>query len=113
MLVLSVIPFVGTGTVLLPAGIIKIATGDVWQGVLIILISVFVVSLIDNLLRPRIIGGKAGMHDLLAFFSTIGGILTFGAAGLVVGPLIAAVFLTMVEIYRIEFHSSISASERG
>lgn len=111
MLVLSVIPFVGTGTVLVPAGIIKMITGDIWQGLLIILISVFIISLVDNVLRPRIIGRDSGMHDLLVFFSIIGGIYTFGPAGLVIGPLIAAVFLTMVAIYKIEYKSRIDASE--
>jgi len=112
-LVLSVIPFVGTGAILVPVGIIRIITGDASQGILIIMISVFFISLIDNVLRPRIIGYHAGMHDLLVFFSIIGGIYTFGPAGLVIGPLIAAVFLTMVEIYQIEFQSRIDASEKN
>lgn len=111
-LVLSVIPFVGTGAILVPAGIIKIVMGDIGQGVMIILISVCFISLIDNVLRPRVIGQNAGMHDLLVFFSIIGGIFTFGPGGLVIGPLLAAVFLSMVEIYKIEFQSSIAASDK-
>lgn len=103
MLVLSVIPFVGTGFVLVPAGIIKIVHGDVAQGVLIIIISVFLISLIDNILRPRIVGQHAGMHNLLVFLSMIGGSLSLGPAGLMVGPLLAAVFLTILDIYRAEF----------
>lgn len=107
MLVLSVIPFVGTGAVLIPAGIVKIIMGDTAQGIMIILISIFFISLIDNILRPRIIGQHAGMHDLLVFFSIIGGIFTFGPAGLIIGPLVAAIFLTMIEIYQVEFQSQI------
>ncbi|MFH0806832.1 MAG: AI-2E family transporter [Elusimicrobiota bacterium] len=107
LLILSVIPFIGTGAVLVPAGIIKIVNGDVWQGVLIIIISVFFISVIDNILRPRIVGRHAGMHDLLVFFSMIGGIVSFGPAGLLIGPLIAAIFLSILEIYKIEFQHQI------
>lgn len=103
MLVLAVIPFVGTGFVLVPVGIIKIVHGDIAQGVLIIIISIFLISLIDNILRPRIVGRHAGMHNLLVFLSMIGGSLSLGPAGLMVGPLLAAVFLTILDIYRAEF----------
>ena len=109
MLVFSVVPFVGTGVVLVPAGIIKIMNGHFAEGVAIIIISVFFISMIDNVLRPKIVGQHAGMHNLLVFFSMIGGILSFGPAGLVVGPLIAAIFLTILEIYRIEFQSQIES----
>jgi predicted PurR-regulated permease PerM len=110
MLVLSFIPFVGTAPVLIPTGIIKIVTGSPVQGICIILISVFFISMIDNVLRPRVVGGNAGMHDLLVFFSMIGGIFTFGPAGLVIGPLLAAVFLSILEIYKIEFQPHIDQS---
>ena len=103
MLVLSVIPFLGTGSVLIPAGIIQILYGKTWQGVTIIIISIFFISLIDNVLRPRIVGRHAGMHDLLVFLSIIGGIFSFGPSGFIIGPLIAAVFLTILKIYKIEF----------
>jgi predicted PurR-regulated permease PerM len=112
MLILSVIPFAGTGIVLIPSGIIKIMAGDVWQGIAIICISVGFISMIDNVLRPRIIGQRAGMHDLLVFFSIIGGIFTFGPAGFIIGPLFAAVFLTILEIYKIEFQSEIEVSKK-
>ncbi|MFH0948293.1 MAG: AI-2E family transporter [Elusimicrobiota bacterium] len=110
ILIFSAIPFVGTGAVLIPAGIIKIISGDIGQGIAIMIISVFFISLIDNVLRPRIIGQSAGMHDLLVFFSIIGGIVSFGPAGLIIGPLIAAIFLTILEIYKIEFRSQIEHS---
>ncbi|OGS22172.1 MAG: hypothetical protein A3J83_03710, partial [Elusimicrobia bacterium RIFOXYA2_FULL_40_6] len=65
MMILAVIPFVGTGVVLVPAGIIKIISGDILQGIAMIIISMFFISVIDNFLRPRIVGQHAGMHDLL------------------------------------------------
>jgi predicted PurR-regulated permease PerM len=107
MLVFALIPFVGTGAVLVPAGIIRIVTGDVWQGITIILISVLLISTIDNVLRPRLVGHQARMHDLLVFFSTLGGISVFGPTGFIMGPLIAAIFLTVLDIFSIEFQEHI------
>ncbi|OGS21723.1 MAG: hypothetical protein A2252_11580 [Elusimicrobia bacterium RIFOXYA2_FULL_39_19] len=103
MFVFAVIPFVGIGAVLVPTGIIKIISGDLVQGIAIISISIFFISLIDNVLRPRIVGYHAGMHDLLVFFSMLGGIMTFGPAGFLIGPIIAAVFLSILEMYKLEF----------
>jgi predicted PurR-regulated permease PerM len=108
MLVFSVIPFVGTGAVMIPAGIINILSGNVWQGAAIIVISIFIVSTIDNVLRPRLVGHQAGMHDLMVFFSTIGGLTVFGPSGFIIGPLIAAIFLTVLDIYSIEFRDHIA-----
>lgn len=107
MLVLALVPFVGTGAVLIPTGIVKIVAGDVWQGITIILLSVLVISTVDNILRPRLVGKHAGMHDLLVFFSTLGGISVFGPAGFIIGPLIAAIFLTVLEMFSIEFQEHI------
>jgi predicted PurR-regulated permease PerM len=107
MMVFALIPFVGTGGILVPAGIIKIATGETWQGIAIILISVCIISTIDNLLRPRLVGMHAGMHDLMIFFSTLGGITVFGPSGFIIGPLVAAIFLTVLDIFSIEFQEHI------
>lgn len=113
MAVFSVIPFVGTGAVLIPAGLIMIVSGDVWQGVTVILISALVISSIDNLLRPRFIGKDEGMHYLLIFFSILGGIALFGAPGFIIGPLITALFITVLDIYRAEFKEHIEYTKKG
>lgn len=107
MLVTAVIPFVGTGSILIPAGIIMIIAGEVWQGISIILISALFISSIDNVLRPKFIGKDVGMHYLLIFFSILGGIYVFGIPGFIIGPLITAMFLTTLEIYRTEFSEHI------
>lgn len=112
MLVFAVIPFVGPGAVLIPTGIIQIIAGDVLSGLAIIAISIFVVSTIDNFLRPRIVGHHAGMHDLLVFFSTLGGISMFGPVGFIIGPLITAIFLTMLDIYSVEFQVHIESAKK-
>ena len=102
MTALSFIPMLGAGTILIPAGIIKIATGHAWQGIVILIISVGVISMIDNILRPRIVGRGARMHDLLIFFSTIGGLAMFGPVGAIMGPVIMAFFVSITEIYTME-----------
>jgi Predicted permease len=102
MTALSFIPMLGAGTILIPAGIIKMATGHMWQGIVILVISLGVISMIDNTLRPRIVGRSARMHDLLIFFSTIGGLAMFGPVGAIMGPVIMAFFVSITEIYTME-----------
>ena len=99
MIVLSVIPMIGPWLVLIPAGLIQLALGYTWQGVAIILISLVVVSNVDNLIRPALVGRDAKLHDLLIFFSTLGGLLLFGVLGFIVGPVIAAFLVALLDIY--------------
>jgi len=110
MVVMSIIPFTGAWFVMVPAGIIQIVVGNVFQGVSIIVICIAVVSTIDNLLRPRLVGTEARMHDLLIFFSTLGGISVFGVLGFIVGPVIAALLVTVLEIYAMEYQPQLSSS---
>jgi predicted PurR-regulated permease PerM len=112
MVILSVIPMMGAGTVLIPAGIIQIIIGNVWQGIALIAISVFVISNIDSFLRPRLVGMQAKMHDLVIFFSTIGGIAVFGIMGFIIGPVIAALFITILDIYSTEFREFLDEESR-
>ncbi|HEX2957633.1 MAG TPA: AI-2E family transporter [Chitinispirillaceae bacterium] len=109
MIVLSIIPVVGPWIVLIPAGIIQIFLGNIWQGVGIILFSVLIVSNIDNLLRPRIVGHGAKLHDLIVFFSSLGGIAVFGVMGFIVGPVIASLFVSVLDIYSTEFKDQLKA----
>jgi predicted PurR-regulated permease PerM len=74
----------------------------VWQGIIILVLSIGVISSIDNVLRPSIVGRSARMHDLLIFFSTIGGLAMFGPVGVIMGPVIMAFFVSITEIYTME-----------
>jgi predicted PurR-regulated permease PerM len=65
---------------------------------------------VDNLMRPRLVGQETGMHDLMVFFSTLGGIAMFGAMGFIIGPMIAALFLTMLDIYSEEFKEDLEGT---
>jgi len=108
MVFLSVLPIVGPWLVMYPAALILLLAGQVWQGIAVFLIATFVISLIDNLLEPIVIGHDSGMHELLVFFSILGGIGLFGVMGFIVGPVIAALFLTLLEIYGKEFNKQLT-----
>lgn len=100
---LSIIPLIGAWLVLYPAAAIQMATGHLWQGIGIVAVTVVVIVNVDNVMRPRLVGQEAGMHDLMVFFSTLGGIGMFGAAGFIIGPMVAALFLSLLDIYSAEF----------
>lgn len=99
MTVLSIIPAVGSFVVWLPAALIMLALGNIWQGVTILFVGAIVISFIDNVLRPPLIGHDIQMHPLLIFFATIGGLIIFGISGFIIGPIIAALFFAVLSIY--------------
>jgi len=103
MTVLSIIPGVGGALVWVPAAIILAATGSFWQGLGLALFSSLVIGSVDNLLRPILVGRDTQMHELLIFFSTLGGLLAFGAMGFILGPILAALFLTVWEMFGTAF----------
>lgn len=107
IVIFSIIPMLGPSLIMVPAALIKILTGHVWQGIGILLITYIVLINVDNVIRPRIVGSSARMHDLLVFFSTLGGLSVFGIMGFIVGPIIAALFLTILKIYNEEFKSQL------
>jgi len=104
MAFLAIIPVVGAFLVYVPAGIILILGGSVGKGIAVILIGSLVISQSDNVVRPWLISGRTEMHPLMLFFSILGGIALFGLLGLVVGPLIAAVFLTLTKVIEEYLH---------
>jgi predicted PurR-regulated permease PerM len=109
----SIIPLVGAWMVLYPAAFIQMATGHLWQGVGILLVTVLVIVNVDNLMRPRLVGQETGMHDLMVFFSTLGGIGMFGAMGFIVGPVVGALFLSLLDIYSQEFKEDLDTTRPG
>ncbi|MDZ7263978.1 MAG: AI-2E family transporter [candidate division KSB1 bacterium] len=111
MVILSVIPMVGFGLVMYPAAVIMIVIGNVWQGIVMLLIGAVIIAQIDNVLGPRLVAREAGMHDLLIFFSTLGGISLFGVMGFIIGPIIAALFVTVLDIYSIEFKTQLDLAQ--
>lgn len=94
MTLLSIVP-AGPALVWLPTAIVLLASDRIVAGVLLILIGVFVIGLIDNLLRPILVGRDTRMPDYLILLSTLGGLTGFGLAGVVIGPIIAAFFVSV------------------
>ena len=103
MAILSIIPNVGTALVWVPAVVILIAQGAVLTGVLLALFCGLIVGSLDNVLRPILVGKDTKMHELMIFFSTLGGIFMFGLSGVFIGPLIASLFISIWEMYGVEF----------
>jgi predicted PurR-regulated permease PerM len=93
MAFLSLIPAIGTASVWLPIALYLLGTGAVWQGLLLIAYGALVIGLVDNLLRPFLIGMDTKLPDYVVLISTLGGISLFGLNGFVIGPVIAAMFL--------------------
>lgn len=103
MTLLSVIPGIGTALVWLPAGLLLITAGRLGAGVGLLLFCALVVGSIDNLLRPRLVGRDTQMHELLILLGTLGGLALFGAAGFIAGPILAALFATIWELYGVAY----------
>lgn len=99
MAILAFIPFVGTGLVWVPAGIILIIKHNVLGGIFIFVFGFIMITGIDNFLKPRIISGKANIHPIVALIGVLGGLKVFGLFGMILGPVIAALFITMSEFF--------------
>lgn len=108
MAVLSIIPGIGTALVWIPAVGFLFATGQTVPAVGLLLWCAIVVGTADNVLRPLLVGKDTEMPDLMVMLSTFGGLALFGAIGLVIGPVIAALFLTMWRIYSDTFADVLS-----
>jgi predicted PurR-regulated permease PerM len=101
MAFLSLLPAIGSALVWFPVAIYLLITGAVWQGVVLIAYGALVIGLIDNFLRPILVGSDTRMPDYVVLISTLGGIALFGINGLVLGPLIAVMFITVWHIYSV------------
>ncbi|MND97382.1 putative inner membrane protein [compost metagenome] len=99
MAFLSLLPAVGAGIVWAPVAVYFVATGAVWQGAVLAAFGVFVIGLVDNVLRPLLVGKDTKMPDYLILISTLGGLAVFGLNGFVIGPLIAALFMSSWAIF--------------
>jgi len=99
MMILSIIPGIGTALVWVPAVIYLFALGLVGKAIILGLWCAVVVGMVDNVLRPWLVGRDTQMSDLLVLISTLGGLIAFGPAGIIIGPIVAALWVTVWEIY--------------
>ena len=98
MSVLSLLP-AGSGVIWVPVAIYFLATGAILKGIILLAFGVLVIGLIDNFLRPILVGKDTQMPDYLVLVSTLGGMALFGLNGFVIGPVIAALFITAWGLY--------------
>jgi predicted PurR-regulated permease PerM len=110
--VLALIPMVGTAIIWVPVGIIMLILGNIWQGITILLVGSLVIGMIDNFLRPQLVGNSTSLHPLIIFLSTIGGISFFGLSGFLLGPVTAVLFLNLLDIYKTEFQEDLKKYNR-
>lgn len=103
MALLSILPAVGAALVWLPAAILLMIGGQVVGGVILVLVGVFGIGLVDNVLRPVLVGRDTRMPDYLILLSTLGGLAAFGLAGIIIGPVIAAFFVSVWQMAQEEF----------
>jgi predicted PurR-regulated permease PerM len=103
MMLLSVVPGIGAALVWIPACLYLAASGKWAVAAGLFAFCGLLVGSIDNVLRPKLVGSDTQLHELMIFFSTLGGLLTFGMSGFIIGPIIAALFVTVWEIYGVEF----------
>jgi predicted PurR-regulated permease PerM len=99
MAFLSLLPAVGSAIVWGPVAIYFLVTGAVWQGVVLIVFSVLVIGVVDNVLRPVLVGKDTKMPDYLVLLSTLGGMALFGLNGFVIGPVVAALFIACWDLF--------------
>jgi predicted PurR-regulated permease PerM len=99
MAALSLIPAIGTGFVWAPVGIYLLVTGSLWEGVILLLCGFFIISMVDNVVRPILVGRDTRLPDYVVLISTLGGLQLFGFNGIVIGPLVAALFIAIWSIF--------------
>lgn len=109
MMVFALVPYFGTAIIWLPAALNLIFMGYLQdsniltiKGVILIVYGVFVISSVDNVLKPKVIGTKANVHPILVLIGVLGGLSLFGFVGLILGPMALALLMTFVDIYEKE-----------
>ena len=95
----SLLPVVGAWLVWLPAAVWLLATREVVQGVVLLAIGAGIIGTVDNILRPALMSGRARLNGLLIFVSVLGGIAAFGVLGVVLGPIVTATAMAILEVY--------------
>jgi len=107
---LSLVPFVGAAGVLIPCTVYLAATGDLVRAVILLVYGSIVISMVDNVLRPLLIGGQTRLPTLFLFFGILGGVQEYGVLGLFLGPVLLAIVFAFVRIYQEQFATVESTS---
>lgn len=109
MIFASLLPYIGTSVIWLPAALFLILNGYanmetalITKGLLLMLYGIFIIGTIDNILKPKLIGDRSGLHPVLVLLSVVGGINFLGFIGVIIGPMIIAALVTFINIYEEE-----------
>jgi predicted PurR-regulated permease PerM len=110
---LSLLPYIGAMIFYVPVGLYYLLVGNIWQGIFILLWGFLIIGTIDNIIRAYMIKGKAEVNPIFVLFSILGGIALFGFWGVLMGPLLVALAVTILHIYELEFCSTLESRGCG
>jgi predicted PurR-regulated permease PerM len=111
IMVLSMIPLIGTNLILVPAGVILIAGGRVLAGIAMILLGLGGVAITQNVVKPKLLGDRSGLNPALALLATIGGIAWLGLIGFLVGPLMVSLFIVVWKQFGKRYRHELSTKD--
>jgi len=104
--VFALIPIAGAVIVWLPVGLYLVFTGSIYTGIAVLIFGGLVVSSVDNFLKPMIIGGKVKLSTLFLVLTIFGSLSVFGFTGIIIGPILLAIFMSFIDIYKSEYLES-------
>jgi len=105
MAILAFLPIVGIAVVVIPAAIYLFLKGRIGAGIFFLIFYVVVSSVMEYVIKPKLVGDKVQIHTLLVFLSILGGLKVFGILGIIYGPLVITAFLTLTDIYRSSYET--------
>ena len=105
MTITAMFPYFGTAVVWVPAALIKIFNGDMFNGFGLLLYGIFIISIIDNIIRPKLISYKTRVHPIVILLGILGGIKLFGFVGLILGPVLLSLLVAIIKIYNYEINN--------
>lgn len=109
---LSLLPYIGSAIFFIPAGIFYLLTGAIWQGVFILLWGTLLTGTIDNIIRTYMVKGDVEINPIFVLFSILGGVIMFGFWGVIIGPLIIALAVTVLHLYSMEFCDELPGADK-
>ena len=96
------IPVVGAGLLWAPIALYFLVTGAIWKGVVLVVFGAVVLTAVDNILRPLLVGHQTHLPGYLVIITTLGGIANFGPNGVIIGPMLAAMFVAIWKLFNVD-----------
>ncbi len=104
--ILSMIPAIGSNLIIIPVGIIRILTGQYVSGIIIVALGITGIAISQNIIKPKLLGGRSGLHPLIVLLATLGGIAWLGLVGFIIGPMIASMFIVVWHQFAEQFKTT-------